>query len=90
MGVSPSMYEDGDIPRDDYSLFADSRGFAHYKAQFVGNCVGCNTPTNYWNVTIKSKGKYWCLSCEEDLKKKNREKLAKYSVGYGTRTTEYS
>ena len=82
MGSYASMYADGDIPRENYSSLTGS-GWAYYRAQIAGRCTGCKVPTNYWYVTIKSKGKYWCVGCYKTQKEQAAKKLAVYAHGYG-------
>jgi hypothetical protein len=40
--------------------------------------------TNYWSVSIKEKGKYWCPECRSRQKEENKKRLDAYAVGYGT------
>jgi hypothetical protein len=74
------MYVDGDIPRETYFCL-NGPGWAHYRARLAGFCAGCNKPTNYWIVSIKENGKYWCVACEEaeqKTRKSNKEHFQNY------------
>lgn len=83
MGITLNLererYADGDIPRYTYDSLTGP-GWAYYSACIAGRCAGCNIPTNQWYVTIKSQGKYWCMSCDEKGKKEQKEMTSYYDA----------
>lgn len=83
MGNSAGMYVDGDVPRDVYTSITGP-GYAYYRSSISGRCEGCYALTNYWMVSIKANGKFWCTKCDEKQKAESKRKLEVYSRGYGT------
>ncbi len=66
MGISNSnAYSDGDIPRETLDIFSRSGGWVYYKSCDEGLCSRCNDVTNYWFITIKSKGEFLCNDCRK-------------------------
>lgn len=65
MGNSTNkMYQDGDVPREYMEiLLGPSQGWAYYNCSKEGVCESCQNKTNYWHVTVKSRGKYLCETC---------------------------
>ena len=65
MGQSNSVYQNGDVTRDTIGILNNSGcGYAYYSSSTEGKCSVCCEPTNWWFVSIKSRGVYICKLCK--------------------------